>query len=310
MSKVWFITGASRGFGREWAEAALERGDQVAATARRPEALDALVDTYHDNVLPLKLDVTDRAADRAAVEQAAGRFGRLDVVINNAGYGHFGMVEELTEDELRRQLETNLFGAVWVTQAALPIMREQGSGHIIQVSSIGGISAFPTVGAYHASKVGSGGSVPVAVPGGGRLRHPRHADRAGWLLHRLVRPLSDAQRGEPRLRCGARGGQAPSVGSESRRSCGYPQADPEGRRRRPAPAAGVLRSGAAGHRHEGLRVPTRHLERVATSVVAGPGLLTESEIDDEQLVKVLRKDHRANVEINGCVRNRGHKIAQ
>lgn len=152
MSKVWFITGASRGFGREWAEAALERGDQVAATARRPETLDALVDTYHDNVLPLKLDVTDRAADQAAVEQAAGRFGRLDVVINNAGYGHFGMVEELTEDELRRQLETNLFGAVWVTQAALPIMREQGSGHIIQVSSIGGISAFPTVGAYHASK--------------------------------------------------------------------------------------------------------------------------------------------------------------
>ena len=152
MSKVWFITGASKGFGREWAEAALERGDQVAATARKPETLDALVDKYGDNVLALKLDVTDRDADRAAVKQAADHFGRLDVVINNAGYGHFGMVEELTEDELRGQLETNLFGAVWVTQAALPIMREQGSGHIIQVSSIGGISAFPTVGAYHASK--------------------------------------------------------------------------------------------------------------------------------------------------------------
>ena len=152
MSKVWFITGASKGFGREWAQAALERGDQVAATARKPETLNGLVEQYGDRVLPLKLDVTDRAADQAAVQQAAEHFGRLDVVVNNAGYGHFGMVEELTEDELRAQLETNLFGAVWVTQAALPIMRAQGSGHIIQVSSIGGISAFPTVGAYHASK--------------------------------------------------------------------------------------------------------------------------------------------------------------
>ena len=152
VSKVWFITGASKGFGREWAQAALERGDQVTATARNPETLDALVETYGASVLALKLDVTDRAADQAAVNQAAEHFGRLDVVINNAGYGHFGMVEELTEEELRAQLETNLFGAVWVTQAALPIMRQQGSGHIIQVSSIGGISAFPTVGAYHASK--------------------------------------------------------------------------------------------------------------------------------------------------------------
>ncbi len=104
-----------------------------------------------------QLDVTDRGADfdavkRAADQRAADHFGRLDVVINNAGYGHFGMIEELTEDEVRSQLETNLFGALWVTQAALPIMRAQGSGHIIQVSSIGGISAFPTVGAYHASK--------------------------------------------------------------------------------------------------------------------------------------------------------------
>ncbi|WP_232524665.1 SDR family oxidoreductase [Nocardioides mangrovicus] len=152
MSKVWFITGASKGFGREWAEAALERGDRVAATARKPETLDALVEQYGDLVLPLQLDVTDRDADRAAVARAAEHFGRLDVVVNNAGYGHFGMVEELSEEELRSQLETNLFGAVWVTQAAIPVMREQGSGHIIQVSSIGGISAFPTVGAYHASK--------------------------------------------------------------------------------------------------------------------------------------------------------------
>ena len=152
MTKTWFITGASKGFGREWAEAALGRGDKVAATARRTEALDALVDAYGDAVLALQLDVTDRDADFGAVNTAAGHFGRLDVVINNAGYGHFGMIEELAEDDVRSQLETNFFGALWVTQAALPIMRAQGSGHIIQVSSLGGVTAFPAIGAYHASK--------------------------------------------------------------------------------------------------------------------------------------------------------------
>jgi NAD(P)-dependent dehydrogenase (short-subunit alcohol dehydrogenase family) len=150
--KVWFITGTSRGFGREWAEAALKRGDKVAATARNVDSLADLVDTYGDAILPIALDVTDRDADFAAVKHAHEKFGRLDVVINNAGYGHFGFVEEITEDEARRQLETNLFGALWVTQAALPFLRAQGSGHIIQVSSIGGISAFPLVGIYHASK--------------------------------------------------------------------------------------------------------------------------------------------------------------
>lgn len=151
-SKTWFITGASRGFGREWARAALERGDSVAATARDTSALDDLVADHGDRVLALHLDVTDRAADFAAVERAHQHFGRLDVVVNNAGYGHFGLIEELTEDEARAQLETNVFGALWVTQAALPFLREQGSGHILQVSSIGGISAFPLVGIYHASK--------------------------------------------------------------------------------------------------------------------------------------------------------------
>jgi NAD(P)-dependent dehydrogenase (short-subunit alcohol dehydrogenase family) len=151
-SKTWFITGASRGFGREWSIAALERGDRVAATARDTSTLDDLVEKYGDAVLPLQLDVTDRAADVAAVQQAHAHFGRLDVVVNNAGYGHFGFVEELTEEEFRAQMETNVFGAMWVTQAALPLMREQGSGHLLQVSSIGGISAFPLVGAYHASK--------------------------------------------------------------------------------------------------------------------------------------------------------------
>ena len=111
-SKIWFITGASRGFGREWAEAALDRGDRVAATARDISSLDDLVEKYGEAILPLQLDVTHREADFAAVENAHRTFGQLDVVVNNAGYGHFGMVEELSEADVRNQLETNLFGAL------------------------------------------------------------------------------------------------------------------------------------------------------------------------------------------------------
>lgn len=151
-SKIWFITGASKGFGRVWTEAALKRGDKVAATARNLDDLAELVSQYGENVLPIKLDVTDRTAGMAAIQQTNDHFGRLDVVINNAGYGHFGAIEEISEEEARSQLETNLFGALWITQAAIPIMRAQGSGHIMQVSSVGGIVAFPTVGLYHASK--------------------------------------------------------------------------------------------------------------------------------------------------------------
>jgi NAD(P)-dependent dehydrogenase (short-subunit alcohol dehydrogenase family) len=150
--KVWFITGTSRGFGREWAVAALDRGDKVAATARDTATLADLVDKFGDAILPITLDVTDRDADFAAVKQAHDHFGRLDVVVNNAGYGQFGFVEELSEQDVRDQFETNVFGALWVTQAALPYLREQRSGHIIQVSSIGGITAFPNVGVYSASK--------------------------------------------------------------------------------------------------------------------------------------------------------------
>jgi len=153
-SKVWFITGTSRGFGRVWAEAALARGDRVAATARDVKTLAPLVERYGDLVAPLTLEVTNKAAASAAIAFAHERFGRLDVVVNNAGYGLFGTIEEVSESEARAQLETNLFGALWVTQAALPFMRAQGSGHIIQVSSIGGVNAFPTVGLYHASKWG------------------------------------------------------------------------------------------------------------------------------------------------------------
>src|SRR5271168_1996046 len=151
-SKVWFITGTSKGFGRVWAQAALARGDRVAATARDVKTLAPLVQQYGNLVAPLTLDVTDKAAVGAAIASTHERFGSLDVVINNAGYGLFGTIEEVSESEARAQIETNLFGALWVTQAALPFMRAQKSGHIIQVSSIGGVNAFPTVGLYHASK--------------------------------------------------------------------------------------------------------------------------------------------------------------
>ncbi len=118
------------------------------------KTLAPLVERYGARVAAIALDVTDRAAVGAAITEAHARFGRLDVVVNNAGYGLFGTIEEISEAEARAQIETNLFGALWVTQAALPIMRAQGSGHIIQVSSIGGVNAFPTIGLYHASKWG------------------------------------------------------------------------------------------------------------------------------------------------------------
>jgi NAD(P)-dependent dehydrogenase (short-subunit alcohol dehydrogenase family) len=151
-SKVWFITGTSKGFGRVWAEAALARGDRVAATARDVKTLAPLVEQYGDLVAAIALDVTDKAGVAAAVAEAIKRFGRIDVAVNNAGYGLFGAIEEISEAEARAQMETNLFGALWVTQAVLPQMRAQTSGHIIQVSSIGGVNAFPTIGLYHASK--------------------------------------------------------------------------------------------------------------------------------------------------------------
>ncbi|MFJ3415835.1 SDR family NAD(P)-dependent oxidoreductase [Streptomyces sp. NPDC086082] len=152
MAKTWFITGASKGFGREWAEAALERGDRVAVTSRSESAFDDLVEKYGDAVLPLRADVADRTEAFAAVQRAIDTFGALDVVINNAGYGLFGMTEEVTERQARDQIDINVFGALWVTQAALPHLRARGSGHIIQVSSIAGVTSLPGLGLYHASK--------------------------------------------------------------------------------------------------------------------------------------------------------------
>src|ERR1700744_6095402 len=152
MAKTIFITGASRGFGKLWAEALLQRGDKVVATARDLSSLDDLVSKYGDNILPLQLDVNDRDADFAAIAKAKAHFGSIDVLINNAGYGLFGSIEETTEQQAREQMETNFFGLLWLSQAILPVMREQGHGHIIQLSSVLGLITLPVLGLYNASK--------------------------------------------------------------------------------------------------------------------------------------------------------------
>lgn len=152
MTKTIFITGASKGFGRVWAEAALKRGDKVAGTARNLDDIKDLTEQYKDTFLGLKLDVDNRKQCFDTVNQANAHFGSIDVLISNAGYGHFGFVEEVSEEEARNQIETNVFGSLWVIQAVLPIMRKQQSGHILQVSSVGGVAAFPLIGIYHASK--------------------------------------------------------------------------------------------------------------------------------------------------------------
>lgn len=151
-NKVWLITGTSKGFGRIWAEAALQRGDKVAATARNTKSLSELTAKYGDAVLPISLDVNDREACKNAVKKTQEHFGKIDILISNAGFGHFGCIEEISELEAREQIETNVFGSLWMIQAVLPIMRNQKSGHIMQVSSIGGVTTFPTLGIYHASK--------------------------------------------------------------------------------------------------------------------------------------------------------------
>ena len=150
--KIWFITGASRGFGARWAEAALKRGDKVVATARDPKALNDLAATYGEAVLTLPLDVTDRDAVFKTVNQAHQHFGRLDVILSNAGYGLIGAIEETSLDEARAIFETNVLGTLSVVQAALPLLRAQRSGHILPVSSVGGLVTFPMGGAYQATK--------------------------------------------------------------------------------------------------------------------------------------------------------------
>ena len=273
--KVWFITGTSRGFGREWAIAALDRGDKVAATARNTASLDDLVDKFGDAILPIQLDVTDRGADFAAVKQAHDHFGRLDVVVNNAGYGQFGFVEELSEQDARDQIETNVFGALWVTQAALPYLREQRSGHIIQVSSIGGIVALPGIGAYHASKwalegfsqalarevASFGVHVTLIEPGGFDTDWSGSSSLSTPTQLPAYADLHAAIRGSPQAAMG-RAGRSESLGGGGA----------QGRRRGPAAVAGVLRRSAVGIGQSRLRGAATHVGAVAAGRRAGSGL--------------------------------------
>lgn len=150
--RTWLVTGASRGFGRAFVEAALEAGDAVVATARDAASVRDLVSAHPERVLGLPLDVTDHGAAQRVVAEALDAFGRVDVLVNNAGFGVAGAIEEVREEDVRAQFETNVLGALWCVQAVLPAMRGQGSGHIVQVSSIGGVAAFRNTGVYHASK--------------------------------------------------------------------------------------------------------------------------------------------------------------
>ena len=152
MSKVWLVTGSSRGLGRALVEVALEAGDRVAATARHPERVQDLLDLYGDAVLPLRLDVTDYDAAARVVAQTHEMFGRIDVVVNNAGYSDLGSFEDTTIDSFRTQIDTNFYGVVNVTKAAVPVLREQGSGHIFQVSSLSVRFSAPGLTAYQAAK--------------------------------------------------------------------------------------------------------------------------------------------------------------
>ncbi|UFH57267.1 oxidoreductase [Spirosoma sp. KNUC1025] len=152
MKKVWLITGCSTGFGRAIATVALQTGYRVAIAARKTEAIQDLVDAYPETAIPLKLDVTDYEQIKSAVAEVREKFGRIDVLVNNAGIGYFGAVEESQEDDIRQMFEVNFWGLSEMTRQLLPIMRAQGSGHIINISSIGGLKSFPSLGYYHATK--------------------------------------------------------------------------------------------------------------------------------------------------------------
>jgi len=152
MQKVWLITGCSTGFGRELSKAALEAGHKVVVTARKPGDVQDIAAGFPDTAITVKLDVTRPEEIKSAVQQAEEKFGRIDVLVNNAGIGYFGAIEESEDEEVRRMFEINVFGLANMTKAVLPVMRRQRSGHIINIASIGGLVGFPAVGFYNATK--------------------------------------------------------------------------------------------------------------------------------------------------------------
>jgi NAD(P)-dependent dehydrogenase (short-subunit alcohol dehydrogenase family) len=220
-SQVWLITGSSRGLGRALAEAVLAAGHKLVATARNPAQLDDLVRRYGDQVRTIALDVSDEQAASDAVKMAIEAFGRLDVLVNNAGYGDIGSIEDTSLADFRSQIETNLFGVIIVTKAAVPIMREQRAGHIMQFSSVGGRLGPPGRAAYSAAKWGVEGfsevlakevgplgiNVTIVEPGGFRTDfagasttiregRPEYSSTVGQMA-RYQRDFSGSQPGDP-----------------------------------------------------------------------------------------------------------------
>lgn len=194
MSKTWLITGATSGFGRIWMEGALARGDRVAAAVRNPDALADVVETYGDLLLPVRMDVTDREAVFDGVATAYRHFGRLDVVVSNAGYGLFGTIEETSLDDTRAIYETNVFGTLSVIQAAIPLLREQGGGHILPVSSTVGLGAVPYSSVYSSTKFaieGIGEALAIEVaPFGIRVTLVEPGPyRTNFFNHKAAAPL-------------------------------------------------------------------------------------------------------------------------
>ncbi len=212
MAKVWLITGSSRGLGRALAEAVLAAGDKLVATARKPAQLTDLVDRYGGQVRAVALDVTDARAAGNAIQSAVDAFGRLDLLVNNAGYANVNSIEDMAAEDFREQIETNFFGVVNVTRAALPVFRTQRDGHIIQISSIGGRGAKPGLSAYRSAKWAVGGfsevlakevgplgiKVTVVEPGGIRTDFSGSSMRVGAVrpdYQKTVGAMIEAQSG-------------------------------------------------------------------------------------------------------------------
>ena len=208
MTSTWFITGTSSGFGRLLTEQLLARGDRVAATVRRPAALDDLRAAYPSTLRVLTLDVTDTARVHEVVDGAFAAFGTIDVVVNNAGYGVFAAVEEASDEQIRRVVDTNLIGSIDVVRAALPHLRAQGHGRILQVSTAGGQTTYPNFGYYHAAKWGVEGfcqavaaeiapfgiGLPIVEPGPTPTGFGSSLDRAPVMPEYDATPAGDVRR--------------------------------------------------------------------------------------------------------------------
>lgn len=222
-TRTWFITGVTSGFGRELAGQLLERGDRVAGTIRRDGSVDDLHATYGDRFWSANLDVTDMTRVREVVDAAFGELGRIDVVVNNAGYGLFGAAEELTDDQVRHQIATNLLGSIQVVRSALPHLRGQGGGRIVQISTYGGLATHPGASLYHAGKWGIEGfmesvakevapfgiEVTIVEPGGARTEF-----RHGSL--RLAAPMSAYDNTPAAMVRGIQDRARPSLGDPAR----------------------------------------------------------------------------------------------